>query len=71
MPGNKPVCAACKYWQRQLRKDEDGTVSPLDWGQCRRYAPRGYFVGGEPISISPFAETGENDWCGEFGWPVK
>lgn len=60
------VCSNCKYWTdyrdvcgqegiRIPRSAIEGDTVTVELGRCRRYAPH-----------PKFAETREDDWCGEF-----
>lgn len=60
------ACENCQYWQQRFSEDEHGERRPLNWGECRHDAPHGYAVGGEPISVSAFAEVDNDAWCGSY-----
>lgn len=84
MPSQAPIpsiaaerCETCRFWKRQIIQTRvdgqpEGDPYPGQWGDCRRYAPRGGLVLQEAASgcisgeVWPFAQTGEDDWCGEY-----
>ena len=51
-------CSQCRFWHQISTEDNDR-------GECRRYAPRA--GSSEPgDNYVRWAETFDNDWCGEF-----
>lgn len=75
----KGTCETCRFWKRGERPkayDDFGAASeeliPAEFGDCRRYAPRGALVINEAASgmlsgeVWPWATVNENDWCGEY-----
>lgn len=63
MPDPRAACPTCRFW-RQNGEGQYPSGKPYKFGICRRRAPRPSVSGPEGWS-GAFAETNQDDWCGE------
>jgi hypothetical protein len=58
-------CIGCQYYDRQPGAQAD--ARGIQWGQCRRSAPRLHPVNQKTFMIEGvWPHVRDDDWCGEF-----
>ena len=58
-------CMGCHYYDRQLGAQADSRG--IQWGQCRRAAPRLHPVNQKSFMIEGvWPHVRDDDWCGEY-----